>query len=53
MSTRQEANEVKYKSALKLLNILFRNDVITQQEYEQIDALNRETFSPELAKVYA
>lgn len=53
MSTRQEANEVKYKSALKLLTILFRNGVITQQEYEQIDALNRETFSPELAKVYA
>lgn len=52
MSRQQEANEVMYKAALKLLNILLRNGIITEQEYEKIDKLNRETFSPELAKVY-
>ena len=49
----QEVNEVNYKISLKLLNILLRNGIITTQEYEKIDHLNRKTFSPELAKVYA
>lgn len=53
MSKDQEANEVKYKMALKLLNILFRDGLINQEEYEKIDVLNRETFSPELARIYA
>lgn len=48
----QEANEVSYKISLKLLNILLRNGIITSAEYEEIDRLNRQTFSPELAKVY-
>lgn len=48
-----EANEVNYKISLKLLNILLINDIITSEEYEEIDLLNRQTFSPELAKVYA
>lgn len=53
MSKDQEANEVRYKMALKLLNILFREGLISQEEYEKIDILNRDTFSPELARVYA
>ena len=53
MSKSQEANEVKYKVALKLLNIMLRNGLISSVEYEKIDELNRQTFSPELAKVYA
>ena len=53
MSKMQEANEVKYKVALKLLNIMLRNNLITPEEYEKIDYLNRQTFSPELAEVYA
>ncbi|EKS4342625.1 SHOCT domain-containing protein [Clostridium sporogenes] len=53
MSKSQEANEVKYKVALKLLNIMLRNGLISSAEYEKIDELNRQTFSPELAKVYA
>ena len=53
MSESQEANEVKYKVALKLLNIMLRNGLISPAEYEKVDELNRETFSPELAKVYA
>lgn len=52
MSKGQEANEVSYKISLKLLNILLRNAIITPEEYEEIDLLNRQTFSPELAKVY-
>jgi hypothetical protein len=52
MSKEQAANEVKYKITLKLLNILLRNDLITQEEYEKIDELNRQTFQPQLAKVY-
>ena len=53
MSKAQEANEVKYKVALKLLNIMLRNGLISTAEYVKIDKLNRQTFSPELAKVYA
>ena len=53
MSKNQETNEVKYKVALKLLNIMLRNGLISSAEYEKIDELNRQTFSPELAKVYA
>lgn len=53
MSKTQESNEVKYKVALKLLNIMLRNGLISTAEYEKIDELNRQTFSPELAKVYA
>lgn len=52
MSKEQTANEVKYKITLKLLAILLRNGLITQEEYEKIDDLNRQTFLPELAKVY-
>lgn len=53
MSDNQTANEVKYKVALKLLDIMLRNGIITSNEYKEIDALNRQTFTPELSKVYA
>lgn len=53
MSECQMANEVKYKVALKLLDIMLRNGLISSAEYKKIDELNRQTFSPELAKVYA
>lgn len=53
MSKVQESNEVKYKLAIKLLDIMLRNGLITPLEYKKIDDLNKETFSPELAKVYA
>lgn len=48
----QEANEVKYKVTVKLLDIMIRNGIITASEYRKIDALNRQTFMPELSKVY-
>lgn len=53
MSKVQEANEVQYKIAIKLLKILLRNEIITQDEYQKIDGLNRRTFMPELSQVYA
>ena len=49
----EESNEVKYKLARKLLDIMLRNGLITPFEYKKIDDLNKETFSPELKKVYA
>lgn len=52
MSESQLANEVNYKITLKLLNILIRRGLISTLEYEKIDHLNRQTFSPELAEVY-
>ncbi|HEY9161001.1 MAG TPA: SHOCT domain-containing protein [Desulfomonilia bacterium] len=52
MSKTQEANEVQYKIAIKLLNILLRNGIITTDEYKKIDNLNRQTFTPELSQVY-
>jgi hypothetical protein len=53
MSRTEEANEVNYKVAVKLLNIMLRNGIITPYEYQKIDDLNRQTFTPELSKVYA
>ena len=52
MTKEQAANEVKYKITLKLLGILLNNELITDEEYVEIDELNRQTFSPELSKVY-
>lgn len=53
MTKIQEANEVQYKITLKLLNIMLRREIITPDEYQKIDELNRQTFTPELSKVYA
>lgn len=53
MSKIQEGNEVKYKVAVKLLKIMLRNGIIFLDEYQKIDDLNRQTFMPELSKVYA
>ncbi|WP_348983099.1 SHOCT domain-containing protein [Desulfosporosinus sp. I2] len=52
MSKNQVANEVKYKVAVKLLDIMLRNGLISPAEYKKIDQLNRQTFSPELSGVY-
>lgn len=52
MDTAQTAKEVEYKMSIKLLKILERRGIITEVEYAQIDALNRQSFSPSLSKVY-
>lgn len=51
--TKEQSNaEVQYKMALKMLDILLRRGIVTEDEYEKIDKLNRQSFSPQLAGVY-
>ena len=52
MTTQQSENEVHYKMSLKFLDILKRKGIVSDVEYAQIDELNRQSFSPCLAKVY-
>ena len=52
MNVQQSRNEVTYKMSLKMLDILFRRGIVTDVEHAQIDALNRQSFSPSLRKVY-
>ncbi len=52
MSSEQVANEVAYKITIKFLNILLCDGIITPEEYQKIDNLNQQTFTPELSKVY-
>lgn len=52
MGTKKEAREIQYKLAVKLLNLMLESGFLQPEEYEKIDALNRETFSPELSRVY-
>lgn len=52
MSKEQSRQEVQYKMARKMLQILLRRGIVTEDEYEKIDDLNRQSFSPQLAKVY-
>mgnify|MGYP006996114140 CR=1 FL=1 len=49
----REKREVRYSISRKLLDLMLKNGFITEDEYKKIDQLNRETFSPELSKVYA
>lgn len=52
MEQKKETKEIYYKMAVKLLDLMLKNGFITTEEYEKIDSLNRETFTPELSKVY-
>lgn len=52
MEQKNETNEVCYSVARKLLNLMLKDGFISEEEYEKIDALNRETFSPELSELY-
>lgn len=49
----RETSEVRYSISRKLLDLMLKNGFISEEEYRKIDALNRETFSPELSEVYA
>lgn len=53
MWQKKEANEIYYKLAVKLLDLMLKNEFITSEEYEKIDSLNRNSFEPELSGVYA
>ena len=47
-----ERNEMRYSIARRLLEMMLQSGFITEEEYSKIDALNRQTFSPELSEVY-
>ena len=52
MSKDQIQNEIRYQLAKELLmRMLFRN-LITQEEFNQINSLNLQTFQPAEAKLY-
>ena len=53
MSEQRETREMQYQLSRKLLDLMLQSGYLDREEYEKIDALNRETFSPELAQVYA
>lgn len=52
MDKAQSESEVKYKMSQKMLKILLRKGIITEDEFKVIDGLNRDSFSPMLSKVY-
>lgn len=52
MTKEQLRKEVEYKMSLKMLKILLNREMISEEEFEKIDKLNRQTFSPELREVY-
>lgn len=52
MSQEQILNEVKYKTALHMLNTMLEAGMLTLSEYRRIDEINRISFSPDLAGVY-
>lgn len=47
-----EKNEMRYSVARRLLDLMLKNNFITEDEYKKIDVLNRQSFSPELSEVY-
>ena len=53
MIEQTETSAVYYALSRKLLDLMLQSGYLDREEYEKIDALNRETFSPELAQVYA
>ena len=50
MTKEQSKGEVQYKMALKMLDILMRRGIVSEEEYKKIDHMNRQSFSPQLAK---
>lgn len=48
----RETREVQYKLSVKLLGLMVNGGFLLPEEYEKIDALNRETFSPEFSEIY-
>ena len=52
MSNNQMQNEIRYQLSKELLmKMLFRN-LITEEEYNQMNSLNLQTFQPAGAKLY-
>lgn len=53
VSEQRETREMQYQLSRKLLDLMLKNGFLEPEEYAKIDTLNRSTFSPELAEVYA
>ena len=51
MSQEQLQREYDYIQAEKLLKKMLQKGLITEAEFNKIDALNRQTFSPFLAEI--
>lgn len=51
MSQEQLQREFDYIQAEKLLKKMLQKGLITEAEFNKIDALNRQTFSPFLAEI--
>lgn len=51
VSQEQLQREFDYIQAEKLLRKMLRKGLITEAEFNKIDALNRQTFSPFLAEI--
>ena len=52
MSNNQMQNEIRYQLSKQLLTrMLFRN-LITEEEFNQMNSLNLKTFQPAKAKLY-
>ena len=51
ISTEQLQREFDYIQAEKLLKKMLERGLITEVEFHKINTLNRETFSPTLAKI--
>ena len=51
ISEQQLQNEFSYYMSEKILNEMLDKGLINQLEFDKITALNRETFSPLLAKI--
>ena len=51
MTEEQLQREVDYYRAQQILGILLQNGLISKSEYNKITQLNRDSFSPLLAKI--
>ena len=52
MTHEQVKNEINYRKSVFILNKLLEKGFITQEQYREIDLLNRKSFPPYLEKLY-
>ena len=52
MTHEQVKNEINYRKSVLILNKLLEKGFITQEQYREIDLLNRKSFPPYLEKLY-
>lgn len=52
MSHQQMSNEVKYKASLLFLKEMVSKGLLTLEECDQVDRLNKQLYCPQWAEVY-